>query len=170
MGGEASVVDVLRWDPYDELRRVGDWFQRYALAGTAPWLDPWRPRAGLWGPSVDVEETDDQIIVRAEIPGANPGDLDVQITEDSLSLQGEVRQETGTNARGFRRIERRYGAFQRTIPFPVPVEHERATATYRNGILEVRAPKAAAGRGRARKLPIQAADGPQDPGGPGQLQ
>src|SRR5690606_24439456 len=132
--------------------------------------DPWRPRAGLWGPSVDVEETDDQIIVRAEISGANPGDLDVQITEDSSSPQGEVRQETGTNARGCRRIERRYGAFQRTIPFPVPVEHERATATYRNGILEVRAPKAAAGRGRARKLPIQAADGPQDPGGPGQLQ
>lgn len=159
------MSDLVRWDPFEPLRQLREeWPGFFSPGPLLPWGFPQRWLGpGVWGPSADVEETESEVVARIELPGADPAELDVTITEDGLSVSGEIKQETDNQWRGYRRIERRYGRFQRTLAFPVPVDHERATASYRNGILEVRAPKAADRGRRAIRLKVNA------PSPPGQL-
>lgn len=121
--------------------------------GWAPWRE--------WGPAVDVAETENEIIVRAEVPGVRPEDIDITVSEDAVTVRGEVKQEFDASHHGYRRIERRTGSFARTVPLPVKVRHEEAQADYRNGILEVRVPKAEPGRGRSTRLRLKGDTGPQ---------
>lgn len=131
--------DLTPWNHYNELQRVSDDFAR--LFGP---MSPWHLMAPFAapGPSVDVRETDTHVIVAADVPGVNPEDLEVTITDESLTIKGEVRQEHDLDQMGFRRSERRYGAFHRVIPFPTAVRYDQAVADCRNGVLEVKAPKA----------------------------
>ncbi|MEA4883356.1 MAG: Hsp20/alpha crystallin family protein [Clostridia bacterium] len=146
------MADLVPWTPFDDLQRMRDEMSRFFAPG---WLAPFGERATAnWGPSVDVRETPTHIVVSAEIPGVNPDDLDVTVTEGGLSLRGEIKQESDTKGQGYQRIERRYGSFARTIPFPVSVKHEQAAASYRDGVLQVTVPKAEPGGGKATKLRI----------------
>ncbi|MDI6870854.1 MAG: Hsp20/alpha crystallin family protein [Bacillota bacterium] len=147
------MADLVKWTPFDEFHRMREDMNRLLnFAWPVPWGERTFPAA--WGPSVDVRETPTHVIVSAEIPGVDPDDLDVTVAEDGLSLKGEVKQETDADTQGYRRIERRYGSFYRTIPFPAPVKHEQATADYRNGVLQVSVPKAEPGKGKATRLRI----------------
>lgn len=154
------MANLIRWNPLDDVQRMRENFYRFF---GPDFLFPWSGRdhleSGTWGPSVDVRETKTHIIVHAEIPGVDPKDLDVTITEDALSLRGVVRQEADIEEHGYRRIERRYGSFQRTIPFPVSVKHNEAEANYQNGILKISVPKAEPGVGKAVKLQIRTDQG-----------
>jgi HSP20 family protein len=107
------------------------------------------------GPDVDMEETDDSIIVRAEVPGLKPDDLDVQVMRDRLILKGEksdVRTESGSS---FHRMERRYGAFIRTVPLPYEIDPDEAKAEYRNGVLDIRLPKTEESKGRRIRVAVR---------------
>lgn len=143
--------DLTPWNQYNELQRVRDDFMRF-FGPMFPW-QPLNPFVSTI-PSVDVRETDTHVIVTADVPGVDPEDLDVTITDEALTIRGEVRQEQDMDQPGFRRLERRYGAFHRVIPFPVSVKHDQAVATCRNGVLEVRAPKAEPRQGRSIRLKI----------------
>lgn len=146
------MADLIRWNPYDEVTRMRDEFARIFspfFSGTA------FQGAGVWGPSVDVRETDTTIEVSAEIPGVNPGDLDIAVSDDSLTIRGEVKQNTNTNERGFQRVERRYGSFARTIAFPVAVKHDQAAADYHNGVLTITIPKAESTQRKVTKVKVQ---------------
>ena len=143
--------DMIEWSPYRELQRMRDEFGGFFGPGS---LMRWPEQLIHSVPSADVSETDTHVIVTAEVPGVDPDDLDVTITDESLTIRGEVRQEQDTSERGFRRMERQYGSFHRVIPFPVSVKHNEAVASCRNGVLEVRVPKAEPGRGRAVRLKI----------------
>lgn len=134
------MPNIERWSPFRELDRVRELFGHGWLT-PFPWDDDARPLQP-WGPAVDIRETKSEIIVHAEVPGVNPDDLDITVRKDGLTLRGEVRQETRQDEEGYRRLERRYGHFHRSIPFPVAVKPDEATAEYRDGVLEVRAPKA----------------------------
>lgn len=151
------MSNLIHWgSPLDDFQRMHDEINRFFWGRHLPALGPSRefPTYSAWGPAVDVTETQNEVIVRAEIPGVNPDDLDLTVTEDGLSIRGEVKQETNAHEQGFRRIERRYGSFFRSIPFPVAVQHEMATADYTNGILEVKVPKAEHARSKSTKLRI----------------
>lgn len=151
------MANLIEWNsPFEEFQRLQEEFGRYLSGRSLPLAAGFRPLPAFsgWGPAVDVSETQNEMIIRAEIPGVDPNDLDLTVTEDGITLRGEVKQETLADEHGYRRIERRYGSFHRTIPFPVPVKHEQATAQYRNGILDVRAPKAEHAKCRATKLRI----------------
>jgi Molecular chaperone (small heat shock protein) len=148
------MPDLVKWDPFGELQRVRDDVGR--IFGR---IFPWDFRSdeffsGLRTPVVDVKETDTHYIVSAEIPGVDPQDLEVTVTEEALTLRGEVRERTEQNETGYRRVERRYGAFHRTIPFPSPVDAKQAMAEYINGVLEVRLPKVDPTKGKGVRLTI----------------
>ncbi|HHW10456.1 MAG TPA: Hsp20/alpha crystallin family protein [Firmicutes bacterium] len=148
------MADITRWNPIDDISRWRDDVNRF-FQGLLPWGDYSWPRSlSHWGPSVDVKETDTDVHIMAEVPGVDPGDIDITVTEDSLTIKGEVKHEEDQNREGYRRIERRYGSFHRVIPFPVKVKHDQATADYRNGILEVKVPKAEPGKMRAFRLKV----------------
>jgi|ERR1700738_3650993 HSP20 family protein len=93
-------------------------------------------------PSIKIEETDDEIVVLAELPGLEPEDFKVEATEDRLILRGQKEVESEERDPRYYYAERVFGAFTRTIPLPCEVDVSRASATYRNGLLRIVLPKA----------------------------
>ena len=149
------MADLTKWEPFAELQRARDDFGRVFSR-----FFPWDSRSeemfqGVRGPSVDIRETETHYVVSAEIPGVEPKDLDVTVTDEALMLRGEVRERTEKNETGYRRIERRYGTFQRTIPLPAPIDAQQASAEYVNGVLEVRLPKADPAKGKGVRLQVK---------------
>lgn len=94
-----------------------------------------------WYPSVDVSETPTDVIVKAEIPGVDPKDIEVTICGDSLTIKGERKKEEEQKDENYHRIERSYGAFARTLKLPVEVDQDKAEAIYKDGILKLTLPK-----------------------------
>jgi HSP20 family protein len=93
------------------------------------------------GPYIDLTETDDTLIVTAELPSINPEDVDVSITGNSLTISGEQRRETIKEKPHYLRVERRFGAFSRTVRLPCRVKVEDIRATYKKGVLRITMPK-----------------------------
>ena len=108
---------------------------------------------GRFMPNVDVEERDDRIVVRADLPGVNVDDFRVELEDDALVLQGERRDEREDMRGGVRRAERSYGGFRRVIPLPPGANLEAAEARFENGVLEDRIPFQQ--KSRSRRLEVQ---------------
>jgi len=92
-------------------------------------------------PAIDIYETKDDVVIKAEIPGINKEDIKINIVDNSLIIEGEKKQEKEVKDENYYRVERRYGTFRRVIDIPVPVKTEEVEATYKDGVLEVRLPK-----------------------------
>ncbi|MGB9867013.1 MAG: Hsp20/alpha crystallin family protein [Bacillota bacterium] len=136
-------MDITRWSPLFGLTRMLE---------PSRWLEEW---ASWRGPSVDIFQAGNDLVITAEVPGIDPADLDVRVSEDSLTIKGSTGKEERQQREGVYYSERRYGNFYRSIPLPVEVQPEKARATYRNGVLEVRVPAAESGNGRAVKVDVQ---------------
>jgi HSP20 family protein len=95
-----------------------------------------------WAPSFDVSETEDRIIVRAELPGMDAKDIDIGLTDGVLTVKGEKKREKEDTGENYHRIERRYGSFCRSISLPVGIKADAIDATYKDGLLTVTLPKA----------------------------
>ena len=133
---------MTRWSPFGHMAslwdEMSDLFEQH-FAGRSLM----RPLTGIvrWAPSVDVYETDDEVVVKAEVPGMNKEDLQVTVTEEAVSITGESKAEKEVKEENYVRRERRYGKFTRRLPLPGAVHVEKATAKFTDGILEVRIPK-----------------------------
>ena len=92
-------------------------------------------------PFIDFSETKDNLILKAEIPGLNPEDLDISITDDILTIKGEMKREVVEESENYHRMERRYESFSRNIQLPCRVMIEDVEATYREGIVTIIMPK-----------------------------
>lgn len=92
-------------------------------------------------PKYDLVETDEELILKAEIPGINPNEIEIDITDNILTIEGEIRQENVSEDENHHRIERRYGAFSRSIPIPRRIVLSKVKASYNNGVLQVVMPK-----------------------------
>ena len=96
---------------------------------------------GAWIPAVDISETKDALIIKAEMPGMDPKEVEISLTGDLLEIKGEKKQKTEEKEANFHCIETRYGAFSRTIRIPVSVDSSKIDASYDNGILRITLPK-----------------------------
>ncbi len=105
-------------------------------------------------PSAELEETDDAIYLKLEVPGLEAKDINVEVTTDSVSISGERKSETKTKENGVARSEFRYGKFQRVIPLPSQIQHEKVEAQYKDGILKLRLPKAESNKQKVVKVNI----------------
>ncbi|MDN3510740.1 MAG: Hsp20/alpha crystallin family protein [Candidatus Jettenia sp. CY-1] len=92
---------------------------------------------GMWLPPIDLSETNDKIIVKAEIPGIDPKDIDISIQENTLFLKGEKREEKEEKGKNYYRVERQYGSFSRSVVLPATVDTDKITAECKNGVLEI---------------------------------
>lgn len=108
-------------------------------------LDWWSPeshlREGKWMPSMDVSETGKEIMVNAELPGMDATNIDISVRGNVLTLKGERKREYEERDENLHRVERRYGAFSRSIGLPAEVDSEKAEATYKDGVLRLILPK-----------------------------
>lgn len=134
------MFELAPWKPFRELtslRRDMDRLWEDFLGGreAVPMME------GAWAPAVDISETKDAVVVRAEIPGMEAKDIDISMTGDTLVIKGEKRQEKEEKGENYQRIERRYGAFRRSIRLPVSVDANKIKATYKRGVLSITLPK-----------------------------
>lgn len=129
-------------DPFESLLRLQDDLARAFNPRAA------QPRehvsSRVWSPTVDVYEDNDKIVIKADLPGLNQEDIDIEMNGDTLTLRGERKFDDEARREGYVRIERQYGAFQRSFTIGVPIEPDQVKATYKNGILELTVPKAEA--------------------------
>jgi heat shock protein Hsp20 len=105
-------------------------------------------------PSAEMEEAADAIHLRLELPGIDPKELDIQVTNNSVSITGERRSESTSTENGVTRSEFRYGKFQRVIPLPVRVQNNQTTAEYKDGILHLTLPKAEEEKNKVFKVTL----------------
>ena len=103
------------------------------------WKSPFdfMPFRDLGYPAVDISENDKQITIKAELPGMEPKDVDLQIEGDTLIIRGEKKFEEEEKKDNFHRLERSYGSFSRTIPLPRPVAQENVKAQFNKGVLTI---------------------------------
>jgi HSP20 family protein len=93
------------------------------------------------GPSIEMSQTEDTLVIRAALPGVNPEDLDISVTSDSLTIRGKKIEESVENKGHYRRIETRSGSFSRTVPLPCRVKVDGIQATFKDGVLNMVMPK-----------------------------
>jgi len=106
------------------------------------WLNPWRARD--FNPAVDIVEKENAYLVKAELPGLAPENIDVQVENDVLTVRGERKHESEEENAGYRRVERSYGSFARSFVLPKGTNPDAIDAQVENGVLTVTIPKAAA--------------------------
>jgi len=111
------------------------------------------PTLGDWSPSMDISETKDSLVVRAEVPGMDQKDIRISLQENLLTITGEKRREKEETEERYYRVERSYGAFTRGVRLPVAVDGSRVVATFKNGLLTVTLPKTPAAKGTT--IPIK---------------
>lgn len=112
------------------------------------------PGAG-WNPDIDIVETDNEIIVKAEIPGVDPKEIDISIMNDTLTIKGEKKVEKEEQGKTYHRIERSYGSFTRTINLPSQVVKDKVEAKEHQGILEITLPKME--KAKSKKITVKSA-------------
>jgi HSP20 family protein len=109
---------------------------------------------GEWAPSLDLSESKEAFVVKAEVPGMEPGDIQVSLQENLLTIKGEKRQEKEQKDERYHRVERNYGAFARSVRVPVAVDGSKVDARFKNGLLTVTLPKMPGAKGTA--IPVKA--------------
>lgn len=133
--------------PFAEMDKYFDNFFRNPFSMlTAPVMQSAFPKAVDIAPSVDIFEEGDEVVVKADIPGVQKDDIDITITENSLTISGERKQEKKVKEKDFHRVERSYGSFSRSFRLPENVNGAKAKATFNDGVLEVRLPKTKANK------------------------
>jgi HSP20 family protein len=118
-------------------------------------LEPFESHMGAFTPKVDVNETDKEIKISAELPGMDEKDIDVSLLNDMLTIKGEKKEEKEDKGKDYYRVERSYGSFSRTIPIPVDVETDKVEAKFKKGVLNITLPKTAKAVAEAKKIAVK---------------
>jgi len=146
---------LVRWEPFREIdtlqKEMNRLFDSFAPEGHNRLVN------GMFTPAAEINETDDAVQLRLELPGLKPEDVDVQVAADAVIISGERKSESSTNENGYVRSEFHYGKFQRTIPLPARVQNTDANAEYKDGILTLHLPKAEEERNKVVKVQLNPA-------------
>ena len=144
---------LVRWGPFEGLstlrREMDRLFEHFFERGPTAMLGD----GGTFEPAVEIADTKDNIVVKAQVPGVSKDNLHVDITDDYLTLKGEMKEEKTTEEQRFHRKEFRYGAFARTIPLPTTIKAEAAAAQLKDGVLTITLPKGE--QSKAKQIPIK---------------
>ena len=147
--------ELTTWKPFRELDRMRSEVDRFwdtFFEGRPRRIDE---KIGGWLPSVDVSETKNDLVVKAEIPWIDPKDIDISLTNDFLVIKGEKKQEKEEKEENYHLIERSYRAFTRPIRLPKEVQSDKISASYKNGILKVTLPKSEEAKKKEVKIKVE---------------
>ena len=144
--------DIERWEPFGEIDTLQRQINR--LFNTLLPTDGGERTGLVFIPAAELEETDDVVYLRIEVPGLEAKDINVEVTPDSVSISGERKYETKTEENGVTRSEFRYGKFQRLIPLPTPVHNDKVQAEFKHGILHLTLPKVESEKQKVVKVNI----------------
>ncbi len=149
-------MTIVRWEPLRELSSLQTEMNRlFNTVFEAPATG--NGGARRWVPAMDLVETAEHFVLRADLPGLTEQDVSIELEDNVLTLSGERRAEHEEKREGFYRVERASGAFSRSLTLPKGVDAEAVTAGFENGVLEVRIPKPE--ERKPRKISISAGEG-----------
>jgi HSP20 family protein len=170
------MATMTRWDPFQDLRNAQEQEELAQMAQMSPMLAHalgQRAQQGsgqatttAWAPALDISERKDAYLVTVELPGVQADDLQVTLEDGLLTIQGERHFAHDSSEQQFHRVERRYGAFRRSITLPAQVQAEQIEASVDNGVLQIMVPKMEAAKpkriqvrpGRAKILAASSED------------
>jgi len=153
-------MNLVRFDPFRELEDMGDRLNRVFGGFGRPGLAraPETGREALtvpdWAPMVDITETDDEYLIKAEIPEVKREDVKVSVENGVLTMQGERKQEKEEKGKKFHRMERYYGSFLRTFTVPDNVDETKVRAEFKDGLLNVHLPKTEKAKPKAIEVKV----------------
>ncbi len=159
-GKPDDLGERLAATPFTLMRRFSEEMDRlFGDVGLGRnWLAPVLDRAqfsqDLWSPQVEMFERDNQLVVRADLPGLTKDDVNVEFSDEGITIEGERKNEHEEKGEGYFRSERSYGKFFRRLAVPEGVNAENAKATFENGVLEVTMPAPKRAERKARRLEI----------------
>jgi len=140
---------------FEEMEHLfNDFFQQRFFAPS------WMPRIKFpeltdVSTSVDMFEEGDDLVVKAEIPGMKKEEISIDFAGDIVTISGEKKSEEKTERKDFYRVERSFGSFQRKLHLPVEIQVDKAKASFKDGVLEIRMPKSETEKQKVRKIPVQ---------------
>jgi HSP20 family protein len=133
---------VVKWDPFREFISIQDRMNRMFEQTLSRSRAEDGAATSTWTPPVDIYETPDTIVIKAELPGVSREDIEIQIDDNTLTLKGERRFSKDVQEESYLRIERTYGSFHRCFTLPATIQQEKIRAVCRDGVLELALPKA----------------------------
>lgn len=149
--------ELARWDPFRDMASLHERVDRLFEET----LGRLRGELGesfegaTWTPAVDVVETENELVLKADLPGIDPKDVEINVENDTLSLRGERKYEKDVKEKDYRRLERAYGSFVRSFTLPGTVDSEKIAAEYKNGVLEIKLPKRAEAKPKQIKVAVK---------------
>ncbi len=115
-------------------------------------LEPFEER---WSPALDLTETKNNLVVKAELPGIDHKDISIDLSGDILTVKGERKQEKEEKEENYHLVERRYGAFARSVRLPVKIQEDKIKASYKDGVLKIVLPKSEEAKKKEIKIKVE---------------
>lgn len=143
---------LVRLEPFREIDTFQREMNRLFDDIFAPNLQRTNGNGHTFAPAAEIEETDDAIRLRLEVPGIEAKDLNIEVTAEAVHISGERKSETKTEEKGVYRSEFRYGKFQRVLPLPARIDNQNVQAEYKDGVLHLNLPKVEAEKNKVVKV------------------
>ena len=145
---------ILRWEPFQnllaaqrDLNLFGEVFR--------PFVAEEDSSTGAWAPPVDIFENADNIVLKAELPGIDPKDVEIRVEDNTLYLKGERKFEKEVKEENYHRVERSYGVFARSFSLPNSIDAEKVAADYKDGLLTLTMPKREEAKPKTIKIEVK---------------
>lgn len=135
---------LMRWDPSRDLLTMRSMMDRIVNEGFGGQPAQWQRNSDSMALALDVAEENDTYIVKASLPGVKPEEIDITLTDNVLTIRGELKADEEIKEERYHVRERRWGSFLRSVTLPAPVEQEQIDANFENGVLTLRLPKSEA--------------------------
>ena len=132
---------IVRFEPFSGLAAAQSQFDRFLRDAFSPAVAGGEASTRTWAPPVDIYENGDSLVLKAELPGVNPDDVEIRVEDNTLYLKGERKFENEVKEQNYHRVERSYGTFTRTFSLPNSIDADKVGAGYKDGILTLTMPK-----------------------------
>lgn len=142
-------MNLARIDPFRELENLSSRLNRIIGQPLSAQFGDEAPAFGDWAPAMDIEETDSEYLVRADLPSIKKEEVKIGISDGILTIEGERKREKEERGKKFHRVERSYGKFIRRLAIPTDVDPQKVTAKFADGELQVHLPKSASAKPRS---------------------
>jgi len=133
---------ITKWDPFKDIMILRDRMNRlFEDLVTSPRFEDSEIMQSTWSPAVDIFETENELVLTAELPGIEEKEVEIKVEDNTLSIKGERKFEKETKEENYHRIERAYGSFFRSFSLPNYIDQEKISAEFENGLLKIHMPK-----------------------------
>jgi len=145
---------IVRFEPFCGPSAAQNQFDRFLREAFAPAFGASEASTRTWAPPVDIYEDGDNLVLKAELPGINPEEVEIRVEDNTLYLKGERKFEKEVKEQSYHRVERSYGAFTRTFSLPNSIDADKVSASYKDGVLTLTMPKKEEAKPKTIKIEV----------------